>query len=135
MSHLTTIKTKMKDFGILDSCLVKLVNQMPNAELKYGTEVKDWGSHTRKCDFAIVFPGDYNTMKAARNFGFHRNNKGEYEMIHDGMFRDGSDFLRKLVPLYSKEMTLFSLYSQGFEVDSIEEQEDGPVKIIAGKLQ
>ncbi|MBP0015309.1 MAG: DUF1257 domain-containing protein [Roseofilum sp. SID3] len=135
MSHLTTVKTQMKDFGILESCVVKLVSEMPDAELRYGGEIRDWGTRKRKCDLAIAFPGEYNTRNASRNFGFTRNKQGVYEMVHDGMYRDGSEFLKKLIPMYSKEMTLFSLSSQGFDINSIQEEEDGTIKIIAGKWQ
>lgn len=133
MSHLTTIKTQMKDYSILNDCLVRLVNEMPNAELTYGGEIRDWGSRVRVCDFAIAFPEHSNTRRAAKNFGFHKNNQGIYELVHDGMYKDGSEFLKKLLPLYSKEMTLASLSAQGFDINSIEEQEDGTVKIVAGR--
>lgn len=137
MSHLTTLKTQLKNPQILQKVLQQLVDSelggiLTGAYLEYNSAIRDPLGHSRIADFVIRrqqgFLGGYD-------FGFAITESGEYEFIsRGGSTRDAQTFMAELLPIYARENTIAALQSQGFEIES-EILENGVVKIVAGKWQ
>jgi Protein of unknown function (DUF1257). len=64
--------------------------------------------------------------------GFKLNGEGEYEFISDNDAWGKIKFMEALLPLYSRENTIYQLLAQGFEIES-QTENDGTIKIVAGK--
>lgn len=103
---------------------------LTGARLETGAEISDPFGHSKLANFVIrrqqSFQGGYD-------FGFRVTETGEYEFLtRDGSKRDARTFMEKLKPQYAKEATLAALLSQGFDIQSVTEQ-NGEVVIVAGQ--
>ncbi|EAW35139.1 DUF1257 domain-containing protein [Lyngbya sp. PCC 8106] len=135
MSHLTHIKTTIKNSVVLDQVLQAMISDeldgiLTGAYLEYNNAIQDPFGNSKIAEFVIRrkqnFQGGYD-------FGFKVTETGEYEFLtRDGSKYDAKEFMQKLLPWYARENTLYSLQSQGFDIES-QIEENGQVKIIAGK--
>lgn len=103
---------------------------LTGAHLEINAQIKDPFGNSKLADFVIrrqqSFQGGYD-------FGFRLTESGEYEFLtRDGSKRDARTFMDELKPWYAKEATLAALISQGFDIQSIT-QENGEVVIVAGQ--
>lgn len=103
---------------------------LTGAYLEINTEIHDPFGNSKLADFVIrrqqSFQGGYD-------FGFRHTETGEYEFLtRDGSKRDARTFMDELKPRYAKEATLAALTSQGFDIQSVRE-ENGEVVIVAGQ--
>lgn len=131
MSHLTKVKTVIKNPHILEEVLISLIQSLPCLEgsiLEKNAKIVDFFGAKSIVDFVVrrKSKGKYN------DFGFLLNDEGEYEFISDNDAKNKREFLSNLMPLYARENTLFSLISEGFEIQS-QIEENGTVTIIAAK--
>jgi len=130
MSHLTHIKTTIKNSEVLERVLSQMIESglggiLTNASLeKYGT-ITDYYKKQAVTDF-VIRRNKYN------DFGFVLNSQGEYEFISDNDAKNKREFLAQLTPWYARENAIAALIAQGFEIES-QIEENGTVKIIAGK--
>jgi Protein of unknown function (DUF1257). len=126
MSHLTTIKTSIRNPVILEQVLNKLIESqldiLTGATLETNSKIRN----NVIADFVIRRP------RHNYNLGFKLNSQGEYEFISDNDAWGKTKFLEALLPLYSRENTIYQLIAQGFEIES-QIEADGIIKIVAGK--
>jgi hypothetical protein len=130
MSHLTQIKTSIKNGNTLEKVLAEMIDSglngiLANSKLEQNATVVDYFGKERKAEF-VIRRSKYN------DFGFVLSSNGEYEFISDNDARNKKEFLAKLMPWYAKENAIAALIAQGFEIES-QIEEDGTVKIVAGK--
>lgn len=135
MSHLTHIQTQIKNPIALEKVLREMIVSglegiLIGAHLETDAEIRDPFGHSKIANFVIrrqqSFQGGYD-------FGFRVTETGDYEFLtRDGSKRDARTFMEKLKPWYAREATLAALNSQGFDIESIRE-ENGEVVIVAGK--
>lgn len=130
MSHLTKIKTTIKNREILEQVLYSMIESeldgiLTNSRLEQHATIIDYFGKQATADFVI---------RRSRNndFGFVLNCNGEYEFVSDNDARNKREFLAKLMPWYARENAIASLISQGFEIES-QTESDGTVKLVAGK--
>jgi len=130
MSHLTTIKTSIKDRFVLRKVLEKLLQSrldiLTGATLETNSIIKDYYGNSTIADFVIRRP-QHNY-----NLGFKLNSQGEYEFISDNAAWGKTKFMEALLPMYARENTIYQLLAQGFEIES-QTENDGTIKIVAGK--
>lgn len=126
MSHLTTIKTSIRNPVILEQVLNKLIESqldiLTGATLETNSKIRN----NVIADFVIRRP------RHNYNLGFKLNSQGEYEFISDNDAWGKIKFMEALLPLYSRENTIYQLLAQGFEIES-QTENDGTIKIVAGK--
>ncbi|MGB8688918.1 MAG: DUF1257 domain-containing protein [Microcoleus sp.] len=130
MSHLTKIKTTIKNREVLGQVLNSMIQSndiLTNSTLEEHAIITDYFGKQATADFVIR-----RNRNKINDFGFVLNSKGEYEFISDNDARNKKEFLAQLMPWYARENAIASLISQGFEIES-QIEEDGTVKIIAGK--
>lgn len=128
MSHLTQIKTQIKNAIVLEKVLQEMIATLPflkNATLETNASIIDYFQKQKTADF-VVRRNKYN------DFGFALNNDGEYEFVSDNDAMNKREFLKELMPWYARENAIAALLAQGFEIES-QTEEDGTVKIVAGK--
>ncbi|AGZ61750.1 MAG: hypothetical protein [Phormidium phage MIS-PhV1A] len=130
MSHLTRIKTTIKNPEILEKVLKSMIESrldgiLTNSRLEENTTIIDYFGKQKTAHF-VIRRSKYN------DFGFVLNTNGEYEFISDNDAKGRKQFLAQLLPWYARENTIASLISQGFDIES-QIEEDGTVKIVAGK--
>lgn len=131
MSHLTTIKTSIKNPIILEQTLSKLIESLDilaGTTLETNSIIKDFYGNSTIADFVIRRPYERYDL------GFKLNAQGEYEFISDNDARGKTKFIAALLPMYAKENTIYQLLAQGFEIES-QIENDGTIKIVAGKWQ
>ena len=130
MSHLTTIKTSIRNPVILEQVLEKLIESqldiLTGATLETNSIIKDYYGNSTIADFVIRRP------RHNYNLGFKLNSQGEYEFISDNDAWGKTKFMEALLPLYARENTIYQLLAQGFEIES-QTENDGTIKIVAGK--
>ncbi len=130
MSHLTQIKTSIKNVEVLKRVLSEMIDSglngiLTNSKLEENATIVDYFGKQRTAEF-VIRRSKYN------DFGFVLNENGEYEFVSDNDAKNKRDFLAKLMPWYARENVIAALTSKGFEIES-EIEEDGTVKIVAGK--
>lgn len=130
MSHLTHIKTSIKNGNILEKVLAEMIDSglngiLTNSKLEENATIVDYFGKQRTAEF-VIRRSKYN------DFGFVLNTGGEYEFVSDNDARNKKEFLAKLMPWYARENAIAALIAQGFEIES-QIEEDGTVKIVAGK--
>lgn len=128
MSHLTNIKTTIKNREILEKVLKSMIQSvefLANSKLEENATIIDYFGKQKTAHF-LIRRSKYN------DFGFVLNTEGEYEFISDNDARNKREFLAKLMPWYARENAIAALIAQGFEIES-QIEEDGTVKIVAGK--
>jgi hypothetical protein len=130
MSHLTHIKTSIRNTEILEKVLHQMIESgvngfLKNSKLEQNGTIVDYFGKQRTADF-VIRRTKYN------DFGFVLNADGEYEFISDNDARNKREFLAKLLPWYARENAIAALINQGFEIES-QVEDDGTVKIVAGK--
>jgi Protein of unknown function (DUF1257). len=128
MSHLSVIKTTIKNREVLEKVLksmIESVDFLRNSTLKENATIVDFFGQKVTASF-VIRRTKYN------DFGFVLNKAGEYEFVSDNDARNKREFLAKLMPWYARENAIAALIAQGFEIES-QIEEDGTVKILAGK--
>lgn len=132
MSHLTFIKTSIKNADVLKKVLAEMIESglngiLTNSKLEEHAIITDYFGKQATADFVIR-----RNRNKINDFGFVLNSKGEYEFISDNDARNKKEFLAKLMPWYARENAIAALILQGFEIES-QVEENGTVKIVAGK--
>lgn len=132
MSHLTQIKTTIKNPQILKQVLTSMIQSsriLEGSTLEENAIIVDYFGSKSVANFVVR---RNKTKGKYSDFGFVLNDQGKYEFISDHDARNKREFLAQLMPFYARENAIASLISQGFEIES-EVEEDGTVRIIAGK--
>ncbi|MBD2386033.1 DUF1257 domain-containing protein [Cylindrospermum sp. FACHB-282] len=134
MSHLSHIKTTIKNAQVLESVLSQMITDGLDGILtgaKLGRNVTEHEfDDNGTVDFVIR-----RTQKANWNdssdFGFRKVEEA-FEFLSFYGARDSKKFIQSLTPWYARENAIAALVSQGFNIDEITE-ENGEIKILAGK--
>ncbi|MEG3981833.1 DUF1257 domain-containing protein [Microcoleus sp. D3_18a_C4] len=135
MSHLSVIKTQIKNPIVLEKVLQQMIESglngiLAGAHLERNSAIHDPFGNSKIADFVIRRKQNY---QGGYDFGFKLTETGEFEFLtRDGSKRDAQKFMETLMPWYARENTIAALIAQGFEIES-QIEEDGTVKIIAGK--
>ncbi len=135
MSHLSHIKTQIKNAQILQEVLQELITDevdgiLTGATLEYNAAIQDPFGNSKIAEFVIRRTQNY---KGGYDFGFKLTESGEYEFLcRDGSKYYGEKFLQALMPKYAHHQTIATLQEQGFTIES-EVEENGQIKLIAGK--
>jgi len=134
MSHLTHIKTQIKNPIVLESILSQMITDgldgiLTGARLDRNAQIHDPFGNSKIAEFVIRRKQNY---QGGYDFGF-KLVEDEFEFLtRDGSKRDSQKFMEALLPWYARENAIAALIAQGFEIESQIEQ-DGTVKIVAGK--
>lgn len=139
MSHLSHIKTQIKNPIILQQILEKMIESkldgiLTGAYLETNTHIHDPFGNSKLAEFVVRRKQNY---QGGYDFGFklieNENGEKEFEFLtRDGSKRDAQKFMETLMPWYARENAIASLIAQGFEIES-QIEENGTIKIIAGK--
>ena len=103
MSHITTIKTQIKDLSALKEACLKLDLQLNEGQTKY----KWWGSTKKSCQHAINIPGSKNSYEIGIN-----EKDGVYVLNYDphmggyGIEERAGKKLAKLTEAYTQVVAL-----------------------------
>ena len=135
MSHLTHLKTTLKNPQVLEQVLQQMINSglngiLAGAYLEINSAIFDPFGNSKIADFVIRRK---QSFKGGYDFGFKMTDSGEFEFLtRDGSKRDAQQFMQELLVWYARENTIAALQAQGFEIES-QIDENGTLKIIAGK--
>ena len=135
MSHLTHIKTQIKNPVVLQKVLQQLIESglngiLTGAHLETNCDIHDPFGNSKVADFVVRRKQNY---QGGYDFGFKLTETGEFEFLTcDGSKRDAQKFMEELMPWYARENAIAALIAQGFQIES-QVEEDGTVKIVAGK--
>ncbi|MEG4286265.1 DUF1257 domain-containing protein [Microcoleus sp. A006_D1] len=134
MSHLSVIKTTIKNAIVLESILNQMIADglngiLTGAHLDRDAQIHDPFGNSKLAEFVIRRKQNY---QGGYDFGF-KLVEDEFEFLtRDGSKQDSQKFMEALLPWYARENAIAALVAQGFEIESQIEQ-DGTLKIIAGK--
>jgi len=134
MSHLSHIKTTIKNAIVLESILNQMITDgldgiLTGAYLDRNAEIHDPFGNSKLAELVVRRKQNY---KGGYDFGF-KLVEDEFEFLtRDGSKRDAKKFMETLLPWYARENAIAALVAQGFEIES-QIEEDGTVKIVAGK--
>jgi len=128
MSHLTSIKTTIKNRIVLEKVLKEMIDDeidgiLTKAKLEHNATIRDF-RNSIVADFVIRRFQEYD-------FGFVLREE-EFHFVADASAYGRKAFMEQLMPWYARENAIAALTAQGFEIES-QIDEDGIVKIIAGK--
>jgi len=135
MSHLTHIKTSLKNPQVLEKVLQQLIDSeldgiLTGAYLEHNSAIHDPFGNSKIAEFVIRRQQSY---QGGYDFGFKMTESGEFEFLtRNGSTRDAQEFMAALMPIYARENTIATLQAQGFEIES-QISEDGIVRIVSGK--
>ncbi|MEG5043457.1 DUF1257 domain-containing protein [Microcoleus sp. B4-C1] len=135
MSHLSVIKTQIKNPIVLQEILQKMIESgldgiLTGAYLETNAHIHDPFGNSKLAEFVIRRKQNY---QGGYDFGFKLIETDEFEFLtRDGSQRDAKKFMEKLLPWYARENTLAALRTQGFNIES-QIEENGEVVIVAGK--
>jgi Protein of unknown function (DUF1257) len=135
MSHLTHIKTKIKNRVVLKKVLEEMILDglngiLTEAYLEHDSAIYDPFGNSKIAEFVIRRKQNY---LGGYDFGFKQAQTSEFEFLtRDGSMYDAKKFMEELLPWYARENAIAALVAQGFEIES-RTDEDGIVKIVAGK--
>ncbi|WP_293134861.1 DUF1257 domain-containing protein [Microcoleus sp. bin38.metabat.b11b12b14.051] len=134
MSHLTHVKTQIKNPIVLEQVLNQMIANglsgiLTGASLDCNADIHDPFGNSKLAEFVIRRKQSY---QGGYDFGFKLvEDKFEF-LTRDGSKRDSQKFMEALLPWYARENAIAALIAQGFEIES-QIEEDGTVKIVAGK--
>jgi hypothetical protein len=136
MSHLTHIRTTIKNAEVLESVLRKMIEDGLENILVGATLEKNVTTHCfenyKTIDFVIHRPQAKSRWNDSSDFGFVKL-EDEFKFLnYAGANHHAEKFMRTLTFNYARENALNSLAANGFNIESISE-ENGEIKIIAGK--
>ncbi|MBW4680632.1 MAG: DUF1257 domain-containing protein [Microcoleus vaginatus WJT46-NPBG5] len=135
MSHLTHIKTQIKNATVLEKVLNDMIESgldgiLAGAYLETNSAIHDPFGNSKIAEFVIRRKQNY---QGGYDFGFKLTDSGEFEFLtRDGSKRTAQKFMQELLPRYARENTIAALAAQGFEIES-QVEADGVIKIVAGK--
>jgi len=135
MSHLTHLKTTIKNPVVLERVLLDMIANglngiLAGAYLETNSAIQDPFGNSKIAEFVIrrqqCYQGGYD-------FGFKLIDSEEFEFLsREGSSSSARKFMEELLPWYARENAIAALVVQGFEIESQVEQ-NGEIKIIAGK--
>lgn len=134
MSHLSHIKTTIKNAIVLESILNQMITDgldgiLIEAYLDRNAEINDPFGNSKLAELVVRRKQNY---QGGYDFGF-KLVEDEFEFLtRDGSKRDAQKFMETLLPWYARENAIAALIAQGYQIESQTEQ-DGTVKIVAGK--
>ena len=135
MSHLTHIKTQIKNATVLEKVLNDMIATgldgiLAGAYLETNSAIHDPFGNSKIAEFVIRRKQNY---QGGYDFGFKLTDSGEFEFLsRNGSTQSAQKFMKELMPWYARENTIAALATQGFEIES-QSEEDGVIKIVAGK--
>ncbi|MBD2039226.1 DUF1257 domain-containing protein [Microcoleus sp. FACHB-672] len=135
MSHLTHIKTQIKNATVLEKVLNDMIATgldgiLAGAYLETNSAIHDPFGNSKIAEFVIRRKQNY---QGGYDFGFKLTDLGEFEFLtRDGSKRAAQKFMEALMPQYARANTIAALADQGFEIES-QFEADGVIKIVAGK--
>jgi hypothetical protein len=135
MSHLTHITTKIKNAQVLENVLNQMITDGLNGILAGAKLERNVIHHhfdnNGTVDF-VIRRTNRTFYNDSPDFGFIKDSEEFKFLNYYGAYQDAQKFLEKLTPWYARENAIAALISQGFNIDSISE-ENGEFKIMAGK--
>jgi hypothetical protein len=136
MSHLTHIRTQIKNPIVLQQVIEKMIESgldgiLTGAYLETNTQIHDPFGNSKLAEFVIRRKQSY---QGGYDFGFKLvEGTDQFEFLtRDGSIQAAKKFMQELLPWYARENTLAALKAQGFNIESLVE-ENGEVVIVAGK--
>lgn len=123
MSHLTTLRTAVRNVEALREALTRL-----GYRCTAGGAVADYYGHTRQVELAVELPGQ--RQKAV---GFVRNGQtGLLDLVGDwwGSQVDRQQFLNNIKSAYAREQVMESLAAQGIDPSDVREVEEADGTIV-----
>jgi hypothetical protein len=123
MSHITKVKTHLKDGGILRKALTKLGYQIQEYDLRQSRKVKDLEFIARKGKVSIGFKGS-------------GENKAVYEMLADWerMSAKREDVINSIYQTYSQEKIMDLAGVKGYSLMKNRVNEKGQIEIVLRKV-
>ena len=123
MSHITKVKTHLKDGLILRRALKKMGYQIEEYDLRQSREAKDMEFMARKGEVSIGFKGS-------------RENKVVYEMLADweAMNAKREDVVNAIYQVYSQEKIMDLARVKGYSLMKNRTNEKGQIEIVLRKL-
>ena len=134
MSHLSVIKTTIKNAIVLESVLNQMIADglngiLTGAYLDCNAQIQDPFGNSKLAELVIRRKQNY---QGGYDFGFKWvDNEFEF-LTRDGSIQASQKFMETLLPWYARENAIAALIAQGYQIESHTEQ-DGTVKIVAGK--
>ena len=136
MSHLTHIRTQIKNPIVLQQVIEKMIESgldgiLTGAYLETNTQIHDPFGNSKLAEFVIRRKQSY---QGGYDFGFKLvEGTDQFEFLtRDGSIQAAKKFMQELRPWYARENTLAALKAQGFNIES-QVEENGEVVIVAGK--
>ncbi len=136
MSHLTHIRTQIKNPIVLQQVIEKMIESgldgiLTGAYLETNTQIHDPFGNSKLAEFVIQRKQSY---QGGYDFGFKLvEGTDQFEFLtRDGSIQAAKKFMQELLPWYARENTLAALKAQGFNIES-QVEENGEVVIVAGK--
>src|SRR6476661_1856560 len=136
MSHLSVIKTQIKNPIVLQQVIEKMIESgldgiLTGAYLETNTQIHDPFGNSKLAEFVIRRKQSY---QGGYDFGFKLvEGTDQFEFLtRDGSIQAAKKFMQELLPWYARENTLAALKAQGFNIES-QVEENGTVVIVAGK--
>lgn len=123
MSHITKVKTHLKDGVILRKALKKLGYQVEEYDLRQSGEEKDLKFVARKGEVSIGFKDS-------------RENKALYEMLADweAMKAKGEHVINAIYQTYSQEKILHLASVKGYSLMKNRMNEKGQIEMVLRKV-
>jgi len=121
MSHLTTVKTELRNLNMVQAALRRL--QIP---FELGGQVNDMANQTQAVDIVVHIRGQ-------RAVGFSRDSStGIIHLCGDwwGSAMKEQEFLDKLKCNYAREQVLESLEQQGVDLSKVKEIEEPDGSVV-----
>jgi hypothetical protein len=123
MSHITKVKTHLKDGLILRKALRKLGYQLEEYDLRQSREAKDLEFIARKGKVSIGFKGS-------------SENKATYEMLADwqDMNAKREDLISAIYQIYSQEKIMDLARAKGYSLMQNRMNEKGQIEMVLRKV-
>ena len=123
MSHITKVKTHLKDGLILRKALKKLGYQLEEYDLRQSREAKDLEFMARKGKVSIGFKGS-------------SENKALYEILADweAMRSRREDLVNAIYQVYSQEKIMDLARAKGYSLMQNRMNEKGQIEIVLRKV-
>lgn len=135
MSHLTHIRTTIKNQQVLEKVLIEMIDNglngiLQGAKLEHNTDIYDPFGNSKIAELVIRRVQNY---QGGYDFGFKLNDFGEFEFLtRDGSKHDAQKFMETLTPWYAKENAIAALIAQGFEIEQ-QTESNGEIIVTASK--
>ena len=132
MSHITEVKTQIKDLACLKKTLAELGYAYQEAQAGQRLRVRGWNNLEEEAELVI-------RTKSSYDIGVRLLTDGTYELIADWWGVEShagftqQEFTRQLLPKYSYNKVVAETAAHGFEVVSEEPTGEQTLKVVVRK--